>query len=64
MSYGHSDRKRTVQCRCDARNGNENFLKNIRAGSRVNLERAMSADGRFGGHIVSGHIDGTEQYQI
>lgn len=28
-------------------------------GSRVNLERAMPADGRFGGHIVSGHIDGT-----
>ena len=28
-------------------------------GSPVNLERAMSADGRFGGHIVSGHIDGT-----
>lgn len=27
-------------------------------GSRVNLERAMPADGRFGGHIVSGHIDG------
>lgn len=29
------------------------------AGSRVNLERAMAANGRFGGHIVSGHIDGT-----
>ncbi len=29
------------------------------AGHRVNLERAMAADGRFGGHIVSGHIDGT-----
>lgn len=28
-------------------------------GSKVNLERAMKADGRFGGHIVSGHIDGT-----
>ena len=28
-------------------------------GSRVNLERAMRADGRFGGHIVAGHIDGT-----
>ncbi len=28
-------------------------------GSLVNLERAMAADGRFGGHIVSGHIDGT-----
>ena len=31
----------------------------LRAGSKVNLERAMPADGRFGGHIVSGHIDGT-----
>lgn len=28
-------------------------------GGTVNLERAMRADGRFGGHIVSGHIDGT-----
>lgn len=28
-------------------------------GGRVNLERAMPADGRFGGHIVAGHIDGT-----
>ena len=27
-------------------------------GNRVNLERALPADGRFGGHIVSGHIDG------
>ncbi len=27
--------------------------------AEVNLERAMAADGRFGGHIVSGHIDGT-----
>ena len=31
----------------------------LRPGSPVNLERAMAADGRFGGHIVSGHIDGT-----
>ena len=28
-------------------------------GAEVNLERAMAADGRFGGHIVSGHVDGT-----
>lgn len=28
-------------------------------GSQVNLERAMQLNGRFGGHIVSGHIDGT-----
>ena len=34
-------------------------LGSLRAGSRVNLERAMQAGGRFGGHIVSGHIDGT-----
>ncbi len=34
-------------------------LGTLRPGSGVNLERAMAADGRFGGHIVSGHIDGT-----
>ena len=34
-------------------------LGSLRAGSHVNLERAMAADGRFGGHIVTGHIDGT-----
>ncbi|MGB5823456.1 MAG: riboflavin synthase [Proteocatella sp.] len=31
----------------------------LKQGSLVNLERAMAANGRFGGHIVSGHIDGT-----
>ena len=30
----------------------------MRQGSCVNLERAMAADGRFGGQIVSGHVDG------
>lgn len=34
-------------------------LGRLKAGSRVNLERAMRADGRFGGHLVAGHIDGT-----
>jgi len=34
-------------------------LGKLSPGSRVNLERAMYASGRFGGHIVSGHIDGT-----
>lgn len=34
-------------------------LGNLGKNSRVNLERAMAANGRFGGHIVSGHIDGT-----
>lgn len=34
-------------------------LGTILPGSRVNLERAMATNGRFGGHIVTGHIDGT-----
>ena len=34
-------------------------LGTLRQGDPVNLERAMPADGRFGGHIVAGHIDGT-----
>lgn len=34
-------------------------LGSLSKGSHVNLERAMPMNGRFGGHIVSGHIDGT-----
>lgn len=34
-------------------------LGTLKQGSIVDLERAMPSDGRFGGHIVSGHIDGT-----
>lgn len=33
-------------------------LAGLRPGTEVNLERAMAAGGRFGGHIVSGHVDG------
>ena len=33
-------------------------LSTLDSGNFVNLERAMKADGRFGGHIVLGHIDG------
>ncbi len=38
---------------------NRSSLSLLTKGSSVNLERAMAANGRFGGHIVSGHIDGT-----
>ena len=31
----------------------------LRPGDRVNLERAMAASSRFGGHVVQGHVDGT-----
>lgn len=34
-------------------------LGKLKKGSPVNLERALMAGDRFGGHIVSGHIDGT-----
>lgn len=34
-------------------------LGKLKSGDRLNLERAMPMNGRFGGHIVSGHIDGT-----
>lgn len=37
---------------------NRSTLKNLHPGAKVNLERAMSANGRFGGHIVQGHVDG------
>ncbi len=33
-------------------------LSEVKPGETVNLERAMAADGRFGGHMVTGHIDG------
>jgi len=33
----------------------------LNVGDAINLERAMAADGRFGGHIVQGHVDTTGQ---
>lgn len=33
-------------------------LSSLKPGSHINLEKAMAASGRFGGHIVSGHVDG------
>ena len=36
-------------------------LGELKLGSRVNLEKAMLATDRFGGHIVSGHVDGVGQ---
>lgn len=38
---------------------NRSALTGLKSGSHVNLERAMPANGRFGGHIVAGHVDGT-----
>jgi riboflavin synthase len=40
---------------------NRTNLGALQPGSRVNLERALRADGRFGGHFVQGHIDTTAE---
>lgn len=37
---------------------NRSALASLKGGSHVNLERAVPANGRFGGHIVAGHVDG------
>jgi riboflavin synthase len=37
------------------------FFDTLAEGDRVNLERAMPADGRFDGHIVQGHVDATAE---
>ena len=34
-------------------------FRKLRPGARVNIERALRADGRFGGHVVMGHVTGT-----
>jgi riboflavin synthase len=34
-------------------------LKSARPGTKINLERALAADGRLGGHFVQGHVDAT-----
>lgn len=34
-------------------------LGGLKAGASVNIERALAANGRFGGHFVLGHVDGT-----
>jgi len=37
------------------------FFDTLQEGDRLNLERAMPADGRFDGHIVQGHVDATAE---
>ncbi len=40
---------------------NRSSLSGISKGESVNLERAMSGAGRFGGHVVQGHVDGVAE---
>ncbi len=41
---------------------NRTSFSRIQAGALVNLELPMRADGRFGGHVVQGHVDGTGEF--
>ena len=41
---------------------NRTSFSRIKPGALVNLELPMRADGRFGGHIVQGHVDGTGKF--
>jgi riboflavin synthase len=41
---------------------NRTSFSRIKTGALVNLELPMRADGRFGGHIVQGHVDGTGKF--
>jgi len=43
---------------CSAETVERTYLDRVAAGDRVNLERALPADGRVDGHFVQGHVDG------
>lgn len=49
----------TFTCNVQPETLRRSTLGGLRAGARVNLERAMPMNGRFGGHIVQGHVDAT-----
>ncbi|MEI7729491.1 MAG: riboflavin synthase [Verrucomicrobiota bacterium] len=50
--------QRTLQFDLLLETWNRTNLSVAKVGSLVNLERSLAADGRFGGHFVTGHIDG------
>lgn len=53
----HDDEQFTVDVMAETLR--RSSLGALRVGDAVNLERAMAAGGRFGGHVVQGHVDGT-----
>lgn len=55
----HGDERFTVDVMAETLD--RSSLGSLAVGDRVNLERAMSAASRFGGHIVQGHVDGTAE---
>ncbi len=53
------DRARLIEFDVMAETLNRSVVGGLRAGHRVNLERAVRVDGRLDGHVVQGHVDGT-----
>jgi riboflavin synthase len=58
VKIGGRDGGRTLQFDLLAETWKRTNLQFVQPGSAVNLERALRADGRLGGHFVTGHIDG------
>ena len=61
MTVKHFNDRYLTGCHAGNRQSNKSYSNC--SGMPVNLERAMSANGRFGGHIVSGHVDGMATIQ-
>jgi riboflavin synthase len=53
-----TDRPRWFSVFIAAETVDRTYLGTVAVGDRVNLERALPADGRFDGHFVQGHVDG------
>jgi riboflavin synthase len=60
-SPGVTDRPRWFSVFIAAETVDRTYLGTVAVGDRVNLERAMPADGRFDGHVVQGHVDATAE---
>jgi len=58
-SYGSRPGRRSIQAEIMPVTLRTTNLGRMLPGSKVNLERALRAGDRFGGHLVSGHVDGT-----
>ena len=61
LPHGRGARRRRFTVDVMAETLDRSSLGSLGAGDRVNLERAMAASSRFGGHIVQGHVDGTAE---
>ncbi|MHC4328496.1 MAG: riboflavin synthase [Planctomycetota bacterium] len=57
--YGRTGRGALVSFDVSAETLAKSTLGKLQAGSQVNIERALKAADRFGGHFVQGHVDGT-----